>query len=155
MKPIVYMMLGLPGSGKTTYSKQLQRNLKILRLSIDEEYSKLGGSLSDSSWDENLATEAGQMIKKKTAVQVSSNRSVILDLCPWKKDKREEYREYIESLDALCHIFYFEVEKTELLRRLKIRNSSGEDSYIISPEMLNDFLNEFDIPSKSEVKKII
>ena len=38
-------MLGLPGSGKTTFSKKLQTELELERFSVDEEYSRLGGDL--------------------------------------------------------------------------------------------------------------
>lgn len=153
-EPIVYMMLGLPGSGKTTFSKSLQGELKLKRLAIDEEYSKLGGNLKDPHWNKKIAEEAGTLIKQQTKDLVSNGESVILDLCPWVKDKRSEYRRYIESIGARCHIYYFKVDKSELLKRLAIRNDSGLDFYVISPEMLNDFIEEFDEPLNEEVEEI-
>ena len=42
-KPTVCMMLGLPGSRKTTFSKQLQVRLGVRRFAVDEEYSNIAG----------------------------------------------------------------------------------------------------------------
>lgn len=40
--PKIYLLCGLPGSGKTTYAKQLQEQ-GVIRLSLDEELFKLFG----------------------------------------------------------------------------------------------------------------
>ncbi len=144
-------MLGLPGSGKSTFSNDLQSKLGIIRFAVDEEYSKLGGNLKDSYWDIDIATKAGDHIKQETIQLVANGQSVILDLCPWVKEKRDEYRNFIESINAECHIYYFDIRKQELLRRLSIRNKSGQDYYIISPEMLDDFIEEFDVPINEQV----
>ena len=155
MKPTVYMMLGVPGSGKTTFSKQLQSRLELPRFAIDEEYSKLGGDLHDHRWNKDLAEQAGEHIKQQTKKLVAEGQSVILDLCPWIKARRDEYRKYVDSIGASCHIYYFEVDKEELLRRLDKRNESSEDYHIVSPDMLDAFISEFDKPINEDVELVI
>ena len=145
-------MLGVPGSGKTTFSKQLQAQLNVPRFAIDEEYSKLGGDLADHRWNKDLAAQAGEDIRQQTRELAAEGRSVILDLCPWVKERRDEYRQFIDSIGANCHIYYFEVDKEELLRRLDKRNRSGEDYHIVSPEMLDAFIEELDKPTEEEVE---
>jgi predicted kinase len=154
MKPTVYMMLGIPGSGKTTFSKQLQAELGLPRFAIDEEYARLGGDHHNHRWNEELAERADALIRQQTKKLVSDGQSVILDLCPWIKARRDEYRHFIEGIGANCHIYYFEVEKEELLRRLKKRNQSGEDYHIVSAEMLDDFIANFDTPVNEEVERV-
>jgi len=148
------MMLGLPGSGKTTFSKHLQMELGLKRFAIDEEYSKLGANLRSKQWDFEISAKAGIKIKQQTTDLISLGESVILDLCPWNRDKRSEYRAFIESLGAECHIYYFKVNKEELLQRLAVRNSSGEDYYVVTPSMLDDFIEEFDEPIDEEVELV-
>ncbi len=154
MKPTVYMMLGLPGFGKTTFSKNLQAQLTLKRFAIDEEYSKLGGNLTSYQWDKKVAKKAGAQIRAQTKYLVANGESVILDLCPWVKESREKYRRFIDSIGATCHIYYFEVNKDELLRRLAARNISKEEAYVVSPKMLEEFIEEFDKPIGEEVELI-
>lgn len=152
MKPVVYMMLGLPGSGKTTFSKELQAELGIKRLAIDEEYSRLGGNISSTDWNKELAAKAGKYIRKRTAELVSQSESVILDLCPWTKQRRDEYRAYIKSIGAEAHIYYFDIDKEKLLLRLTERNNSGGSHHIVTSETLNDYIQEFDIPLDEKIE---
>lgn len=147
VKPIVYMMLGLPGSGKSTFSSLLQDELGIAKLSLDEQYSRLGGDLRSQKWDEAIAVKANDFIKSRTKALVNQNQSVILDFCPWKKDERALYRNYVESLGAVCHVYYFEVPANELNRRILRRNESLKDGeHIVTPDMLQAFMNRFDPP---------
>lgn len=148
-------MLGLPGSGKTTYSKQLQRELGITRLSLDEEYSKLGGNLHNHKWNEKLAEEANESIRSKVQETISRKESVILDFCPWTKSERFAYRDFIESTSANCHIYYFDVPIEELKRRLSKRNENlGSDEHVVTPDMLDAFIKRFDPPNNERYELI-
>lgn len=155
MKPTVYMMLGLPGSGKTTYSKQLKSMLSIPRLSLDEEYSKLGGDLHSHKWNEQIADKASMLIKSRIKKLIESNESVILDFCPWKKGERSQYRDFVESIGANCHIYYFDTSITELNQRLLTRNGSLDtDIHIVTPDMMAAFIKRFDPPADEQYELV-
>lgn len=155
MRPTVYMMLGLPGSGKTTYSKKLEGQLGVTRFSLDEEYSKLGGDLNSHKWNEQIAEEASTLIKSRVKELVGGNESVILDFCPWKREERSRYRDFVESLGANCHIYYFEVPMAELNQRLLNRNSNPtEDDHIVTPDMMDAFLKRFDPPTREKYELV-
>lgn len=155
MKPTVYLMLGLPGSGKTTFSKALQKELRIPRLSLDEEYSRLGGNLANTKWDIGIESAANQLIRNQIKEIVSSGDSVILDFCPWKWDKRHNYKEYIHSLGAKSHLYYFDISVEELMRRLKKRNtSSSSEAHVVTPDMMDAFITRFDPPYSEDYELI-
>jgi predicted kinase len=153
--PTVYMMLGLPGSGKTTFSNQLEKERGIAMFSLDREYSRLGGDLTSNKWDERIAGEAGDLIKSRVKDLVSQNKSVILDFCPWKKDDRLAYRKFIESIGANCHVYYFDLPVNELRSRLSNRNSNpGGGDHIITPDMLDAFVTRFDPPLDEQYESV-
>ena len=155
MKPTVYMMLGLPGSGKTTFSKSLQKELTIPRLSLDEVYSELGGDLTSTKWDMDIESEAHQLIKNHIKEFVDRGTSVILDFCPWKKCKRHSYREYIHFIGAKSHLYYFDVPIDELIRRLQERNTTpSSQAHTVTPDMLNAFTARFDPPYNEEYERV-
>jgi predicted kinase len=155
MKPTVYLMLGLPGSGKTTFSHELQQELNIPRLSLDEEYAKLGGDLTSTKWNTNIEAEANETIKYQLKENVERGESVILDFCPWKREDRRKYREYIESIGAVSYLYYLEVPHDELKRRLEVRNSdSSRDTHFVTSDMLDAFVARFDPPHSEDYELV-
>lgn len=147
MKSTVYLMLGLPGSGKTTFSKELQQKLNIPRLSLDEEYSKLGGDLTSTKWNTDIEAEANETIKHQIEEIVERGESVILDFCPWKKEDRHLYREYIASTGANSHVYYLDIPIEQLKRRLELRNNNlSKNTHIVTTDMLDAFTARFDPP---------
>lgn len=156
MKPTVYLMLGLPGSGKTTFSKKLQQDLNIPRLSLDEEYSKLGGDLASPKWNTDTEAEANETIRHQIKEIIQRGDSVILDFCPWKKEDRHKYREYIKSIGAVDYVYYLDVPSEELKRRLEVRNnSSSNDTHIVTADMLDAFTARFDPPYEEEFELVV
>jgi predicted kinase len=148
-------MLGLPGSGKTTFSKKLQQDLNIPRLSLDEEYSKLGGDLDSPKWNTDIETEANETIRRQMKEIIQRGDSVILDFCPWKKEDRHKYREYIKSIGAVDHVYYLDIPSEELKRRLEVRNDNpSNDTHIVTVDMLDAFTTRFDPPYQEDFELI-
>ena len=156
MKPNVYLMLGLPASGKTTFSNQLHLELNIPRLSLDEEYSKLGGNLTDTNWNTNTEAKANQAIKQQIKEIVERGESVILDFCPWRKEDRLKYLEYIESTGANSHVYYLDVPIEELKRRLETRNNNlPTHAHVVTADMLDAFTARFDPPYGEDFELVV
>lgn len=147
MKPKVYMLCGLPGSGKTTYAKKIEMNTQCVRLSLDERLiSRYGKSFEASKYREyerNVEDE----LKKELKDAISNGVNVILDYGFWKKAKREEYRQIISQLNAEAETIYFKTDIRILKKRLKVRNLNKSDiDQYVSYDMLDNFAAEFEEP---------
>ena len=67
MKPHVHLMLGLPGSGKTTLSLKLSEELSIPRFSLDEEYFLVVPNRQQSERDFAIEAQVEERIKEIAA----------------------------------------------------------------------------------------
>jgi predicted kinase len=137
-KPTVYLLTGLPGAGKTTYAKALQRQ-GVVRLSVDELVIARHGRLGkDYPEEEHLAllSPITDEVQQQLVELVQQGRSVVLDHGLGNKAERDAYKRLVTNHGGRWRLVHFPVERTELLRRLAIRDNEAE-SGLISPETLD------------------
>jgi predicted kinase len=148
MKPSVYMLCGLPGSGKTIYSLKLQKKLGIHRFSLDEEYFAKVGNNQQKYRDFPLEQKIEEEIKTKALKFLQNGQSVIFDHCPWQKARRDKYRAWAKIHGAEVKLMYFKVNKQDLLKRLRTRNKNADKhAQFVTPQMLDDFFERFEEPA--------
>ncbi len=154
-KPTIYMLLGLPLSGKTTYSKEFQKQTGLKRLSLDEEVFKIAGNKQNEKYDLEAQKKVEEMFQKEIVQSIKNSESLILDFCPWKKERREEYKKLIGENGGIRKLIYFDVSLNELKTRINGRNILKNEHYqYITPAMLDDFIKRFDVP-ENEGEEII
>src|SRR5918999_1193467 len=90
--PTLFLMCALPGSGKTTLAKQIERERRALRLAPDEWIVRLfGSSLTPPTLDWcRDPVEAVQWSVAERALSLGIN--VILDFGFWSRQEREDFR---------------------------------------------------------------
>lgn len=148
------MLCGLPLSGKTVYSKELEKQTGFKRLSLDEEYFKVAGNNQKEYRDFDLEKQVEEKLKQEIVEYIRNGKSLILDYCPWQKNRREEYKKLIEDNGGIRKLLYFSVPIEELKRRIGGRNKLEHKHYqFITPSMLDDFVKKFEIP-KNEGEEI-
>ncbi|MEI6499001.1 MAG: ATP-binding protein, partial [bacterium] len=142
MKPIVYMLCGLTGSGKTTYAKKLE-NTDLIRLSIDEIIFERHGAYGiDYPEDQYFGylKPATLELKKRLIDRLKDKKSAIIDTGFWTKAERDEYKEVIEKNGGEWKLLYFKTSPDVLSKRLEKRNQQSDaNALIVTKEALNDF----------------
>jgi predicted kinase len=122
--PLVYLLAGLTGSGKTTFAKNLEAS-GVIRLSVDEEVFALHGRHGiDYPEDEYPARERPivERTRQRLVELVRAGHSVVLDYGLWRRSEREDYKQLVEHAGGRWRLLYFPVDRTELRRRLAERN---------------------------------
>lgn len=156
-RPTLYLMVGLPCSGKTTLAKQIAQEKNAVRFTPDEWHLFLFGDdfhqdeLHDERHDrvEELMWQVGQDLLKKGV-------SVLLDFGFWAKEQRDEKRADALSLGAGFQIFYLDTPMPELLRRLEIRNRSGENVFTaITKKDMEAWAALFQPPEEEELRPVL
>jgi predicted kinase len=157
-EPVVYLLVGLTGSGKTTYAKRRLESAGAVRLSVDElvyeRHGRYGVDYPERQYFELEAPVVAE-VRERLAELVAAGRDVVLDHGLWLRSAREEWKKLVESAGGQWRLLYFPVEWAELLRRLDERNGRGDaNALAVTESALNDFYARFE-PPQDEGEEII
>jgi predicted kinase len=147
--PTLFVMVGLPGSGKTTLARELERRHHALRLTKDDWMMALFG------WgdfeDKREIVEALLWGMGARALQLGVN--VVLDYGLWARSEREDYRARAEALGARVDFRFLDVPHDELRRRIDARNArpTAPGDVPITAEQLEQMLPRFQRPTDDEL----
>jgi predicted kinase len=146
--PTLFVMVGLPASGKTTLAKELEIQHSALRLTKDDWMMPLFG------WgefeDKRERVEALLWGMGARALQLGVN--VVLDYGLWARAERDDYRAKAEALGARVDFRFLDVPEDELTRRVEARNSHpGANDVPITVEQLQQYFRQFQRPTDDEV----
>lgn len=143
-------MSGLPGSGKTTYAKQLADEIPAIRFSPDEWLVALGLELAD----ERIRNRLERHLWAVTQDLLGQGQNVILEFGFWKKSEREKKLRTARAIGAEVQLWYFEVSIKELLRRIEMRyRKDNKHNILITKKQLEKWAKLVEIPNDTEMKQ--
>ncbi|MBV9929225.1 MAG: ATP-binding protein [Acidobacteria bacterium] len=146
------LMCGLPGSGKTTLARRLERERDALRLTPDEWIARLfGQSLTPPALDWcRDPVESVQWDLAERALRLGVN--VILDFGFWSRAEREEFRARAAALGAGSELHFLDVPRGELSARLAARNAEPPPgTFNVSETQLDAWWKVFEPPAEDEL----
>jgi predicted kinase len=150
MMPEVFLLVGLTGSGKTTYSKRVLEPAGAVRLSVDEiVYQKHGryGIDYPTSVYFDLYEPALAEVRDRMLRELAEGHDVSLDLGIWSRADRAEWKRRIEAAGARWRLLYFPASRAELLQRLAERNRlESANALTVEESDLEDFYARFEEP---------
>ena len=149
----LYLMVGLPCSGKTTRAKELENELSALRLTPDEWHINLfGHDVNDPEHDKRHSL-IEDLLWKIAARSLSLGTNIILDFGFWAKEERDDYRSRAEKLGARSEIIFMDASTEELMQRLKIRNQNLTNTIAYIPEeLMTPWIQSFQRPDDTELQ---
>jgi predicted kinase len=147
----LYMMVGLPGSGKTTRAKEIETEHVALRLTPDEWILALYGHDLDRPHRDAVRdrVEAIQWQVARRALALGCN--VILDWGFWSQAERAEYGQRTEAVGARVRVVFLDATTDELWSRISQRDESTEGTLQITRSELERWSTKFEPPTEEEL----
>jgi len=150
-QPIVYILCGFIGAGKTTFAKKLEEMTGAVRITKDEWLIRLIGNDPTiegyEDYDHNMIE-----LSRDFAFQLAGKGvDIILDEGFWAKGQRDEMRRRAEAVGAKAVVYFLETPIETMRERVAHRNmNSTNDSFRISEELLDAYLAYWQPPGEDE-----
>jgi predicted kinase len=150
-KPIVYLICGFIGAGKTTFAKKLEEKTGAVRITKDEWSIRFIGNDPTidgyAEWDTKIIE-----LSRDVAFQLAEKGiDVIMDEGFWEKDTRAEMKRRIEAIGAKEVLYYLDTPIETIRERVVRRNNNlTKESFKISREMLDTYLMDWQPPGEDE-----
>lgn len=142
------LLVGLPGSGKTTVARKLAREHQALRLSPDEWMIPLFG---EPEADGKRDVLEGRMIS--LALQLLRlNTNVVLDFGCWAREERAALQWLAEREEATFRLVYLPVDRDTQLERIERRwADTPHETVVMTLVDLDRWRAMFEVPDAAEL----
>lgn len=154
----VVMMCGLPGSGKSTYARALERR-GYTRLSIDEVvWARIGPDAADldPAEYEQLKSAIEQELWEELIRLMEAKLPIVIDYSFWSRATRDRYKAAIESHGCRWELIRLKADLETLRRRLAGRSQrSDANSVTVSDELLERYFANFEEPTGEGERVIV
>lgn len=137
------IVCGLPGSGKTTYARQLEEKLNAIRFCPDEWMDALSVNL----WDEPFRGRIEALQWQLAQQLLAQGLTVIIEWGTWGRSERATLRIQARKLGASVELHYLPATVDLLLNRIQRR---GVENPPITREQLMQWAEIFQAPTPDE-----
>lgn len=143
----LYLLVGLPGAGKTTKARQLEVEAPALRFTPDEWMIPLFGRDDPAARD---VLEGRLIWVAMRALQLHTN--VVLDFGFWGKDERSSLRWMAKQIGATSQVIYLPIDMEKQRERVQNRFvETPNETWQISEAELTEWRTLFDEPDEAEL----
>lgn len=144
----LHLLVGLPGSGKTTLARRLEIEHAALRLTPDEWMNPLFGA--GESGDKRAVLEHDLLWAVARRV-LTLGVDVVLDFGFWSRQERQMYRSRAADIGVNVRLYFLDVPLEELWARLQVRNSQlPPHTFPVTREELERWNSWFEPPAADE-----
>ena len=144
----LFLLCGLPGSGKTTLAREIERDHAALRLAPDEWMSRI----VRDGWDSERRAVVDAIQTEIALRVVALGVNVVFESAPWRRRDRDELRARAAAIGASVKLHYLKASREELIRRLEARNTNlPPHTFAVDAQQLIEMESWFEAPTPDEL----
>lgn len=152
-QPLVTLLCGPAGAGKTTYARTLEA-AGALRLSMDE--AAWADGWRDRPPPPERVPELDAELQEQLARSVARGRDVVVDLSCSTRHVRDVWRELADRAGARLRLVVLSAPLDVLLDRVAAREGVAEaNSVHLSPATVRTYVEGFEWPGADEPHEVI
>lgn len=141
----IIMLCGLPGAGKTTMAKKLEKGRSAVRFSPDEWILQLLPNNYSFEERDRLRHPVEKLLYETASRIAELGGTAILENGFWTQADRNSYRDKIHANNLRVELYYLDVPLQTLSERLLKRNGMlPEGSFAVSQDELDRWYNQFE-----------
>ena len=144
MNNTLYITVGLPGSGKSTYAKNFIKDKEIEYLSSDSLRAVYGKSEEDQS----VTSFVFGHIKKKVDEFLKDDKNILVDATSVNRKERSDYINTAKKYGAKIVVIVFKMDRQGLIERNKKRGEQG--GRVVPDWVIDKMLAKYEEPSYDE-----
>ena len=144
MNNTLYITVGLPGSGKSTYAKDFINGKDIEYLSSDELRAVFG----KSEEDQTVTPLVFGHIKRKVDEFLKDGKNVLVDATSVNRRERSDYINSAKKYGAKVVALVFKMDRAGLIARNQKRGSEG--GRVVPDFVIDKMLAKYEEPSTGE-----
>ena len=154
--PVLYLICGQIGAGKTTFAKKLEHETGAIRFTPDEWMLKLYPEMPPKEEFDDYFFRCCDVIWTVASEILNRGGGVILDFGFWKYTDREKYRKLASEIGAESKFYYIDCNNERIRKRLYCRNKKQPDGAVeITDEMFDFYSPGFEAPREDEKYTLI
>ena len=140
----LYITVGLPGSGKSTYAKEFVKGKDIEYLSSDELRAVYGKGEDDQT----VTPIVFGHIKRKVDEFLKDGKNVLVDATSVNRKERSDYINTTKKYGAKVVALVFKMDRQGLIDRNKKRGEQG--GRVVPDFVIDKMLAKYEEPSFAE-----
>src|SRR3989344_1382013 len=146
----LYILCGIPFSGKTTLAKKLERKLGFKVIDLDEvKFDLFGKEIKDNDIKEDGLDKVYQEVYKRIETNLIRGKTVIHDTGNFTKSERDLVKMMADKLSIKTVTIFVDTPK-EVARERLLQNRKTTQRFDVTDEDFEGTTNEMELPSESE-----